>query len=216
MRRGLQAIVFASLLLATGCGDASDGDLIGTAPSPVASAAETGELRELTAAVCEPSSEPCEDTRMWDTNGSCTTNLGRDCVEADADDALRRWVHDPRGGPDGAGDAELLAVLDEHTVVIGYAFGANLTFAGAQVHEADPDTDRSPPHRDRRREPSDPVTPRAVTAALLSAMAACSLVGSEVPAEWKLAEAPDGRTLVVRVALEVPCTGPSPRAPTRP
>lgn len=107
------------------------------APPPDPSATEGAGMHVWTAAVCAPSSEPCDDTRVWDSEGSCTTSLGRDCVEADADAALRRWLADPHEGPDGAGETELLAVLDEHTVVVGYTSGSNLSFAGSRVQEAE-------------------------------------------------------------------------------
>lgn len=78
-------------------------------------------------------SGPCEDVFLHSTDGSCVTNLGRPCEEAFADHALRRWVTDRASGAPRAGDTKLLEVIDGQTLVVGYAVGAGLEFARADV-----------------------------------------------------------------------------------
>lgn len=132
MGRTRAAVVVATLLVSAGCaGPTSSGDRT----ADVSPAAEPGHTQALTAPVCAASEEPCEDTLISASDGSCTTNLGRACAEALADRALQRWVADPHGGPDGGGDTELLEILDDDTVVIGYAFGSDLTFTGSHVDD---------------------------------------------------------------------------------
>lgn len=138
MRRALHVVLSATLLVAAGCGRPGIGGDIVSEASPLAmSATDAGQLQSRTAAVCASSTEPCEDVHASELDGSCTTNLERDCTEAQADGVLRRWLIGPDGGPDGAGDTEVLAILDEHTIVVGYAFGSNLRFTGSQakVHD---------------------------------------------------------------------------------
>lgn len=75
-------------------------------------------------AVCAPSATPCEDLFLHNAeHGSCVTNLGRPRVDAVADAALRRWTIESRTAGPHAGDAALLEVIDDHTLIVGYATG---------------------------------------------------------------------------------------------
>lgn len=134
MERMLHALGLATLVFLAGCGGQESVGLTGAEAGP---ATERAELQSHTAAVCAPSPEPCEDVFLSELDGSCTTNLGRDCIEAKADQALRRWVADPQAGPEGGGDTHLLEILDEHTIVVGYAFGSDRTFTGVQVEDGE-------------------------------------------------------------------------------
>jgi len=76
------------------------------------------------ASACAPSSTPCEDVHLHDAqSGRCVTNLGRPCIEAIADNALRRRMLDPTTESMRAGDIEVLEVVDERTLIVGFADG---------------------------------------------------------------------------------------------
>ena len=84
----------------------------------------TPPVTPVVAAVCAPSSTPCEDVYVSDPEtGECTTNLGRPCIEAIADAALHRRMSDPTREPLRAGDIEVLEVVDDLTLVVGFAAG---------------------------------------------------------------------------------------------
>lgn len=84
----------------------------------------TPPVTAVVAAVCAPSSTPCEDVYVSDPEtGECTTNLGRPCIEAIADAALHRRMSDSTREPLRAGDIEVLEVIDDHTLIVGFAAG---------------------------------------------------------------------------------------------
>lgn len=131
------AVMSGVLLLALGLTTAALDGPVASSPSEAEPAAEsTGSpsYTSLASAVCASSSPACEDTYLYAADGTCTTNTGRACIEARADAALRRWFtgRDGGGTPHGV---RLLEVVDDRTLIVGYAFGMGPELTGTSVTE---------------------------------------------------------------------------------
>lgn len=116
----LALVINASGVLATGPVLAAPRDFT----DDVQSGQQAPPVRVSVAAACTPSSTPCEDVHLHEAEtGRCTTNLGRPCIEATADNALRRRMTDPTRESMRAGDIEVLEVVDDRTLIVGFTAG---------------------------------------------------------------------------------------------
>ena len=97
----------------------------------------SGAVTPTTLAVCASGANEgrgCEDLFIQDPeDGTCVTNLGRPCREAQADAALRRWLTSDHGSRARAGDSRLLEVIDERFLVVGLCSGGEDEYVGAEV-----------------------------------------------------------------------------------
>ena len=97
-----------------------------------------GAVTPMTMAVCASGGDAgqgCEDVYMYNAeDGTCVTNLGRPCREAQADAALRRWLTSEDGSRARAGDSQLLEVIDDRFLVVGLCSGGlEVEYVGAEV-----------------------------------------------------------------------------------
>ena len=135
---GLLMAVMAAMFVAaiTAAGSVGEPALSHATPDPVPRG--EGALTPTPMAVCASDGNEgrgCEDVFIQNPeDGTCVTNLGRPCREAQADAALWRWLASEDGSRARAGDTKLLEVIDDHFLVIGFRYGGlEVEYVGAEL-----------------------------------------------------------------------------------